>query len=319
LAESLYLIVAHANYQIENISGMTAQLNKRARLRQFRYEDNIDRVNRLSDDLETSRTEYTDRKGVFDGKKDTDRRVNIFNSVTTALFILVLLACISAVVFPFEQRTKLTICVWIISITIISSLILYFSYNRAVTEAFYSSARESLSSFSRTGSSLGSWDDEVELINTATIVQAEKYLQNIIYTANIMNTYKTYGNANTSLSRELQFFYGMRDNIDNQAAKTKQAGNIVQLSSIEKMYRIYLLISLMIIVSLAFTGYIGVEDNVNMQNKIIYFAVFLSIMAFVFYIISINRRVRTETRHYYWKDPGNPDKYVANIKQISSN
>lgn len=315
LVESIYLLVARANYYIENSRGTATYLNKRLKKRQEKYYKNVQRANRLADNLEVSRTDYTDKKNQFEANKGIDRQVTIFNWVTTAVLACVIVAGVVTVNFPFERRTKLTICLSLISATIVSSLILYFAYNRVVAEHFIDENFEdehfedehfeggALTNYNSIGTSIGTWDSEVDMLNTAILAQAQRYLDNTTFVNNALGSYKAYGNVNYSISRELSFFRALRSNIDNQTGKTKQAANLVKLSSVEQMYRIYLLISWMILAALAVSAYIGFEESPQVRKYSLYVAGFLAIMAFVLYVLEINKRVRNDIRHYYWKMP----------------
>lgn len=200
---------------------------------------------------------------------------------------------------PMEHHQK-----WMSALTLIAVAV---AFGLAMHIAFTSYVGESFANFgSEEGFVAGS---DLATYNEAMLEEAFAFLSNTDIIQNTFGAYKAYGNINAAASRELNFFNAVKDSVDNQGVKTKNASSITTLAYKEQTHRMYLLVSLGIIIALTVVAYIAFDESPLAQTRFVYAGIFLSVIAFVLYVFEVNSHVHTDPKKYYWGNPGDPDRY----------
>lgn len=313
LVESIYMLLAQANYLAANKDGGAAMLNKKINNRSIIYGKNLDSANILADDLEDKRRYLKERQDIYNNDRLIESKAKIFSYVMIAIFIIIALTAIGLFIFGFERRTRLTVAVWLVVASLVIGIVMYYTYSYFITEYFISEgfATGALSNFGAFGISANDWESIKNNTNEVMLNAIQEFYANTLMINNSLSTYKIMGNVNGSMQRELSFFFATRDLTYNQALKYKEVGNVVVISRSRYTYMLFLFVSLSIILSLTTVGYIYLEEDDLWRLRILILGFILACIALFIFILEINFRVRTNAHTYYWKSPGDPEKYRA--------
>lgn len=303
LVEAIYLLMAKANYFVENADGTQVQINKKLMQRQKKYYNNVDNANKLTQDLDDSRSYYKDRSSSLSRTRVTEKQVAAFNWTTTAVAAAIAIVAVVIVLYPMDHHKKMLLSMALIASAFVVAIIMFVSFNKVVTETF------SNAKYGYIGEANAELTNELSGIHEAMLQQVSDYLSNTQIIQTTFTSFKAYGNINSSLQRELNFFNATKENVDNQSMKTKQVSNIITQSYIEQTYRMYLMVSLSIIISLTVAGYIAADGKEGVQKNILIVGGVLAIIAFIFYVFEVNARVHTDVKKMYWGNPGDPESY----------
>ena len=302
LVEAVYLLLAQANYNATNSDGGFAALSNRFSKRTSTYTQGVHDIDRTSDSLDDSRLYLTEKKNIFNSNVSTEARMKTISTVMTVLFVIIALTGCVVMFSGFESNKQLAIGGMMIIVSLVIMFIINYVMNGVVIEGF---AAAPFSSFGSFGAAQSQWTDIVQASNKAMLDQTRKFLENSLVIDRTLTSYRVLGNVNNSMQKEQGFFGATLGVTDNQGSKYKEVANLTYLNSTEYVYRVHLLVSLAIILSVTVTMYVGLDSP-----KILWIGALVSAGAFAIYVMEVNHRVHTNTKQMYWDVPGDPDAYA---------
>jgi hypothetical protein len=141
--------------------------------------------------------------------------------------------------------------------------------------------------------------------NAAMMNNVSSYLDNTFTLVTLLETYRAYGNMNSSLQKEISYYTNTVSQLNNAQSKINNVYFASYINTIDTSALLQLFQILAIVLAASCTSYILTED-LQMQiitNWIIGVTCTLIIISFIIYLLEINKHVHTNPVKVYWDNP----------------
>lgn len=306
LVDAVYSYLFKLNYDITVESGSGVLLNKRINKRFDKNKQNIDKIKALDDQLDSSKNYFNTHKQLLDQQNEVVRKANAYayGGLAVLLFIC-LVGTFLFVVMHYEKVLMAGSALLIITFVVGISLYMAFvkkiepdiKYARNdVAESFVGESDTAALAAQAVTPSLETEKLQFEVF----FDQVSQFMSNTVFISNTLRTYKTYGNYNNTTRREILFFQGIYDQMQNSSAKLRAALSLTAFNIMMNKYKMMFFLILAFIVALTLTTHSMATDQPRVQTGIIAFACILTISIFTVFVMITNRMVHTNSRRRYF-------------------
>ena len=296
--------ISNSSNQLNSQSnGVFKDLNKSVGAYMGSYNNRQNRINDVSELLATGKTDLLTIQKLLNGRISIQKTQKICEYVAMVIMIIFALFAMCIVVVDFDKKKKLYACVGLILFSLVNFLGIQILLNSSIF-AIQATPTSVIENFTSTVSS--EVLNFVEYYNVAVMTEFNKYLDNTFILVTLLGTYKAYGNINTSMQRELEYYNEMVAQLNISEKKINNIYfssyiNTVDTSAILQLFQV-----LTIIIAGTCTGMVitqDIENNSSIRKTIAVTAGVLCVISLVIYLLEINNRVRTNPKKYYWKNP----------------
>lgn len=252
------------------------RMQKRLEQTTNNYNTHLDTIDNLDVQLEDLKEDVVKEKSI----KATNSNILNKNTVVYYVFLVlfIILACVLLYALQHQEDSKSKLYVGGVLVTSIVAMILIYFLNMSYL-------KEGFTTHSATTGSLN------ELIVT--------YLTDTVNIALLNKSDSTYKSVMHVVNKEIDRYDGINKQLKLEAAGT----NDIQVDDYRNarvlQYRVYLLLQLMIILSIAMFIYLYTGENVLL------FGIVLLLVLFVIYLYIMNSHgmVHTDAKKIYWGEP----------------
>jgi hypothetical protein len=209
------------------------------------------------------------------------------------VFLAIAITATSLAVMPLDSKQKYTGCGLLVIVAIMNAIVMNYVKQRSFKEGFTDSYLTSSTAYASNN------------VIAAAKDEALIYLDNTLLLANILQTYRVYGNVNESMGKELDYYQEASEQLDNVNTKVQSVYTSGYLADVKFSALVNLLISLSLIVSGTTAAYVfaSQKESTTGGTYALYFGAFLAVISIAIYILELNSRVHTDPRQYHWGKP----------------
>lgn len=281
--------IANINYNSRDATGTLSQLNASSSTFNQMYLTNTSNINNTNSNLDISKKTSAIAKDVYSSREKTQGKTNILILVTTIVLLSLAVGIIVTYIAPFEKHMKLKSLVTMVAVACLFGFGMHIANTKFISEHFYSVSTVTLDTGIRE-------NDILKIV----LKYIGDYVTDTVSIDNTLKTFRMFQNASASIHKEGLFYNSINDTIVNQTAKTKGATNLVTHTYEEQINRMYLFITYSIVLTTAAFFYVFFDENESVQSIVMYIAIAILVIAFIFYILEVNVRVRTDGKKFYW-------------------
>ena len=280
------------------------------------YTDVQNEVNNISDLLQSGKTNLTTIQTLLNGRLSIQKTQQIYEYFAITIFVVFGVAAVSIMILDIDKNRKLYACIGLIIFALLnflgiqillnSSIFMVTAPSKPIIESFAGEVTDPaiVAALQNVGN-----DSYINYYNISAMDQVSIYLDNTFTLVTLLETYKAYGNMNTSMEKEVDYYNNIVSQLNNAQYKINRIYfasyiNTIDISALLQLFQI-----LTIIVAAFCTGFVLTDSDQLMflRTWINVIACILAVIAIVIYLLEIKSRVRTNPAKVYW---GNPKKKV---------
>ena len=259
----------------DNVNGYRNIQNKITTVTDI-YNNRLDKIDNLDIELEGLKEKIVKEKI----NKTTNSNILKKNTIVYYVFLLlfILLVCILLYALQNNEDDKSKLYVGgVLATSIVAMIVIYFLNMTYLKEGFISEtdAQTTLESY----------------IN--------KYLSDTVNISLMTDNYSRYNDVLHVVNKEIDRYYGINQQLKLEAAGT----NDIQVDDYRNarilQYRVYLIIQIIIVLSVAMFIYLYTGDNILLFGIVL----LLIIFAVYMYIMNTHNMVHTDAKKLYWGQP----------------
>lgn len=285
------------NNAIGKIGGDVYNLMKDMQGRISKYKLNKVNIENENQELIGLKDDIFFEKNLFDISKNYSNKSNAIFYVYSIVSILIISSSIYMLYSPsVPVNVKKLIVSVFVAVSIVLFIVMQIIKKFVLTENFTLSPSISRADIN-TKKDLSA--DRNTLLSTLN-EEIVKYLTNTINVVSFMESYKTYGNINYSMSKEYQYYKNLNDILFNDKNKMDQANRVNYYNSFVTKYRVYFFISMLLTITIL--SLLSIYSPYA-QSTFTIIGVIIFIIITYLYIINVNNLVRTDGKKLYWGHP----------------
>lgn len=235
-------------------------------------------------------------KSTVDAESSNEKKVRIFEIVTFSLLVAVFVATAAITGIPGIDESKKTIfSIAVLAVAVVSAVIILLVYqNKYAMEGFYTQGGVKYDTTTITNVDEGFMNQvSVFLVNTITLMSN-------------LESYDMSRNMNRVVVNEYTRYAGINNELLVADKKLDGIAKYSALSRAEKQSRVYLFITLTLILAFVLPVYVWAKDYPSIRTTAMGVAIVLAIIAITFHTYDTTSIVRTDGNKKYW---GQPDGY----------
>lgn len=246
-------------------------------------------------------TEVDQGKKFAQGAKDRvrsenaiERKVRIFEYTTLALMICIfILTAVSTGYLSLEKAMRLKMSFGVLASFILSAIIILLLYNsKLITEPFAVSFSQRV---------FVSNNDNVDAAGFMANVNA--YLNNTITVSAYLDSHDMVQNVNRAMQRDAVKYDSINKDLKVSGRRLDDLGKYIDLTRVERNARMYMYLSLSLILACLAPLYIWADKHPNVRMGAMGVALFLALIVLVIHAFETTSFVRTDGNKKYWGTP----------------
>jgi hypothetical protein len=287
-------------------SGAVSNISNQVARRMKDYKSQLSTINELNTDLQQLKTGLRSEVDKINTSKTIEARTKKYMYGAVAIFLAVAIACIVAYVVPMKPGMRIGAFVVIVVAAVIVAATLPFIYGNS-TEGFYVGG-ENIYAIQQYQAISSSADRSAvrNAYELGTFDEANKYLMNTIYLANMLQSNINYGNANAAIAKEKEYYQGVNIRLDNSANTLRATVGIIRLDNIVERARMTFFLTITVIVAATVLAIVLASKWPQTHVYIYAAASLVVVVTIILYILDTSARVRTDAEKKYWGKPKMP-------------
>jgi disulfide bond formation protein DsbB len=299
MVNAVYNYMFKLNNAVTSSKGAGTFLAKRIDARQKKNIENIEKIQTLDNELESSKTYFNENKEALGEQNAVVKKASVYDYV--ALTLVILIGIVGTFVVVAGKENILMIGAGMMFVSFGIGIGLYFGFVQKVQTQLKTSPPEIAEPFvSLSSQPYVEGGANQQLQYEVVFDQVSNFMENTIFIINTLRTYKTYGNMNASTRREVLFFEGVNQQLRNSTAKLRGALNISVFGILMHKYKMMFFCFLAFIIALTITLHAMAREHETVQQAIIVVSCVITFLAFIFFVIARNYLVRTNPGKRYW-------------------
>ena len=287
--ESLLNSLASENSSLEDLLLVTQN-------RVNEYSDSTKAITNLNNNILGQKTTLVSNQSKINDQSKNIAIIKKFELATIIILCVVVAGSCALIMLPIEYSKKLTLCLLLVVIAIISSFIISALFNK--------SGINTVEYFRTTPASItADGDTTIAPHDNYFYGIVSTYLSNIINNTTALQSYNIYGNVNYALQKEKQYYTDTNKEIINVNARMDSVYKISFLDQTQRTALMNFLMSVTIISAAIAMAYVALEKYEKAARFVLYFGLFLITISLVIYILEVTQRVRTDGDKIYWGAP----------------
>lgn len=261
------------------------------------YNKNLNSSNKVSKNIEDAQEQLTTNKLNLKKRQELIDSQKKYEYGAVAVMAIIAAAAVGIILYPMERNTKMGAAGCLVVVAAINAF--------ALTSIVKSTTVETFASF---GNNLNANAKITALSMTANykvsvLDQMSQYLDNTITLVTLLETYRSYGNINNSMQKELNYFNDANDQLILGYTSTDAAHKAIFMEEVKYSSLLQFFKSFALIISGTTLAYVAFEDVPSIVVWVKIIGVVLAIIAIAIYLLEISMRVHTNPRKYYWGQP----------------
>lgn len=303
ICRQIYSIINNLNNDISG-NGVYQQVITALTQNQGEYSQRQNDIKNVNNIIQNNNIQNKKQIEVSNSRSITNKQANVFTIIATIFLLIITLFACGLVLYPADKNIKLILAAILFVSAITMGIVLYISYIKTVgIENFGLQENFALADTVPEYNSMIAISTNIKLSMFQSLVT---FLQNTDRIQNSLIAYKGFEDVNEVLDNELNFYNSVYFTQDNNAKKISNSSNLTLLSSKERKNRMYLMISLSIVITLTTLLYVATDSNPSLQMKILIIGGILAGLVFSFYVMATNAFVHTNGTKVYWNKPKVP-------------
>lgn len=289
---------AGPNNSIKDLTGM---LNDRIKTMRDNSKT-MDQVDTVVGDLKMSLKTESEK---LERRLEKEKKSMAVMYAALSISLIVSIVCMAAFFAPMEKPKKLSIIGMSFAVAILVTVVLNLIYNKQV-EGFYAMGLgSSTAAPQRFNSSItaNTSSNDFEASSNVALDTAIDFLDNTINVAYMLASYRSYGNVNQIMNREMNIYQNRALQMQQTNLKLSDANNVVTLSQKIQKARISFFTYLAIIISLTVVAVLMLDSVPGASNIVLGVAGVIVFILAVTYFMDTSGRVNTSGEKYYWGQP----------------
>jgi len=287
--ESLLNTLASENSSLQNLLLVTQN-------RVNEYSDSTNDITNLNNNILRQKSTLVSNQSKINDQNKNIAIIRKFELASIIILCVVVAGSCALIMLPIEYSKKLTFCLLLVVIAIISSFIISALFNKSginTVEYFRTSPANIVANSDTT---IAPHDNYFYGI-------VSTYLSNIINNTTALQSYNIYGNVNYALQKEKQYYTDTNKEIINVNARMDSVYKISFLDQTQRTALMNFLMSATIISAAIAMAYVALEKYEKAARFVLYFGLFLISISLAIYILEVTQRVRTDGDKIYWGAP----------------
>ena len=259
----------------DNVNGYRL-IQNRIKTTTNNYNDGLDKIDKLDIQLEDLKEDVVKEKT----SKDTNSNILNKNTIVYYVFLLlfILLACVLLYSFQKQDDEKSKIYVGgVLATSIVAMIIIYFLNMTYLKEGFTSDT-----------------NTQTNLENYINV-----YLSDTVNISLMTDHYTRYKDVLRVVNKEIDRYDGINKQLKLEATGTNDIHVYDYRNARVLQYRVYLLLQIMIILSIAMFIYLYTGENILLFGIVLLLVLF----AIYIYIMNTHSMVHTDAKKIYWGQP----------------
>jgi hypothetical protein len=285
------------NGTISAISGQVAERMKE-------YKKNVKDVTILDNQVKELKTSLKSEVEKINTNKTIASRTQNYMHIAVAILVLVAIACVAAYFVPMKPSIRIGVLVGIVALAIAAGAAIPAFYNR---EGFAGENIYTLGQYQKIADAT-STTAIVATYELATLDEANKFLMNTIYLANMLQSNINYGNANVSVNKELEYYRGATQQLDNSTNTLRGTTGVIRLDNTVSHANMTFFLTMTIVIAMTVLAVVLTSKWPETHKYIYITASIVVVISIMLYIMDTSARVRTDGQKKYWGKP----KYTGN-------
>jgi hypothetical protein len=265
-------------------------------VRAQKYQKNQTNITQLDQDMSALKTQLGVDSNKLTAREQYQVKMKKYMIASLVIFFFILVSSAILIVSPLEYKNKLNSSVGLIIIAVITAFIIQYQYNKNVVLENFSQNRKTNGKLYENFTI--ATPDHTDAFNEQIVT----YLNNTFMLANTLDAYHLYGNINYAMDRENMFFDESKTRLSNKNALIKDVYNISYIKQVQNTAYMNLAINLSVILSIAVTLYVALENFQTLRTYVIGISVIISLLLLVVYMLDATSRVRASPKQIYWND-----------------
>lgn len=300
------LTIAFENLLILNRNNMSTGANSVQTIantvsqRMKTYKDNTIAINEMSDSLVNQKIDLNAEVQRLNSTNTSYDRAKRYMYTTIGVSVAIVVSGLLAYVLPMKPALKVGAAASLTLVAFITAFVLNMTYGKS-TEGFTGNTYTLQAYYQIQG--LNATADKIAVFNQGVLTEAQKYLTNTLYLANMLQMNVSYGNVNYAMGKEKTFFEDTALQMDNSTTTVAGATRVVRLERTTANARITFAITVAIIVAAAILAIVSTSKYPASHPFIVGAAAFFVVVAIAMYVLDTSARVRTDGVKKYWAKP----------------
>ena len=287
-----YQLLKKQNYAISNeVSSVNSALGSVVQQSAQDYRDNRASVEKLAKDVKTKQTNYKGSAQLLNDRAADHATQRKYEYVALAMFLIAAVGAAIILMLPMERNQKIMGSGLLIILSVVNAFTLNYLKNAvSTTEGFYS--------YNTTSNDIASYQ-------MATLKEASAYIDNTFNLAHLLESYKAYGNMNSAIRKDINYYYDSSQQLLIANRKVKGVNDTSYLQDLQYSALMNMLITLSLIVAGMTSLQVATEPikSPTVNKVIVGTGGTLAVISLTIYLVEASFRVHTKPKQFYWNQP----------------